>query len=116
MLHRSPTQAFPFPATLHPLALLRASELGFATTGLVVGDAFPIPTEAIGESNMQRSFGGRETRATLQLLYMDGVKGEGGQVEDVRACGVGRRTDGLTGRRVTPGPELSSRDESEGQV
>ncbi|TFK93814.1 hypothetical protein K466DRAFT_59949 [Polyporus arcularius HHB13444] len=50
LLHRSPTQPSPLTSTLHALALLRASELGFATTGLTDCSGRRVPNPDQGNS------------------------------------------------------------------
>ncbi|KAI0708161.1 hypothetical protein C8T65DRAFT_708565 [Cerioporus squamosus] len=99
------THPLPLSSTLHDLALLRASDLDFAsllpqqqasssTTDPAAGDASSGPSDAAVEASVQRSLEfSREARAALKLLHTDAVEREGGRVEDVR----GRLEDVMSG-------------------
>ncbi|TFK82558.1 hypothetical protein K466DRAFT_500100 [Polyporus arcularius HHB13444] len=103
------THPLPLSSTLHDLALLRASDLDFAsllpqpsqhqqasssTTSSASDDASPSSSDATVEASVQRSLEfSREARAALRLLHTDAVEREGGRVEDVR----GRLEDVVSG-------------------
>lgn len=102
------THPLPLSSTLHDLALLRASDLDFASLlpqpseqakpTTTVDDASSSPAQASSdaavETSVQRSLEfSREARAALKLLHTDAVEREGGRVEDVR----GRLEDVMSG-------------------
>ena len=102
------THPLPLSSTLHDLALLRASDLDFASllpqpSQSAKSDSAPTdassspssdPHNAAVEASVQRSLEfSREARAALKLLNTDAVEREGGRVEDVR----GRLEDVMSG-------------------
>ncbi|RPD54193.1 hypothetical protein L226DRAFT_464882 [Lentinus tigrinus ALCF2SS1-7] len=102
------THPLPLSSTLHDLALLRASDLDFASllpqssqqakakaeSPTDDASSSPNPSDAAVEASVQRSLEfSREARAALKLLHTDAVEREGGRVEDVR----GRLEDVMTG-------------------
>ena len=102
------THLLPLSSTLHDLALLRASDLDFASllphpsqpakTDSTTTDASSSmdsdPNGAAVEDSVQRSLEfSREARAALKLLHTDAVEREGGRLEDVR----GRLEDVMSG-------------------
>ena len=104
------THPLPLSSTLHDLALLRASDLDFASllpqpsqsamteSAATATDASSSPSsdpnDAAVEDSVQRSLEfSREARAALKLLHTDAVEREGGRLEDVR----GRLEDVMSG-------------------
>ncbi|KAI0780333.1 hypothetical protein C8Q74DRAFT_1198208 [Fomes fomentarius] len=91
---RRPTQVthpLPLSSTLHDLALLRASDLDFASllpTSSQQPDANADTNsaeDALVEKSVQRSLEfSREARTALKLLHSDAVEREGARVEEVR--------------------------------
>ena len=112
MSNPAPKQTHPLPlsSTLHDLALLRASDLDFASllpqpsqpaktdSAATATNASSSPSsdphDAAVEDSVQRSLEfSREARAALKLLHTDAVEREGGRLEDVR----GRLEDVMSG-------------------
>ena len=94
------THPLPLSSTLHDLALLRASDLDFASllppssqkSDSATDSASP--EDAAVEESVQRSLEfSREARAALKILHSDAVEREGGRVEQVR----GRLEDVVSG-------------------
>ncbi|KAI0686195.1 hypothetical protein C8Q76DRAFT_636280 [Earliella scabrosa] len=93
------THPLPLSSTLHDLALLRASDLDFASllppskkSESATGSASP--EDAAVEESVQRSLEfSREARAALKILHSDAVEREGARVEQVR----GRLEDVVSG-------------------
>lgn len=87
-----PTHPLPLSSTLHDLALLRASDLDFASllpTSSQQPDASAAASsaeeDALVEKSVQRSLEfSREARAALKVLHSDAVEREGARVEEVR--------------------------------
>ncbi|KAI0744854.1 hypothetical protein C8Q76DRAFT_789329 [Earliella scabrosa] len=84
------THPLPLSSTLHDLALLRASDLDFASLlppskNSESATDGASPEEAAVEESVQRSLEfSREARAALKILHSDAVEREGGRVEQVR--------------------------------
>ncbi|EIW62439.1 uncharacterized protein TRAVEDRAFT_68881 [Trametes versicolor FP-101664 SS1] len=75
----------PLSSTLHDLALLRASDLDFATLLPPSTSSRTEKDDPAVEQSVQRSLEfSREARAALKLLHTDAVDKQGARVDDVR--------------------------------